>query len=55
MAYQSRKRNYKTRREKLNSNLQTMRTILTFFSIGLVVWLYMNRFELWAWLKTYLY
>ncbi|MDP4711017.1 MAG: hypothetical protein NWR67_10535 [Saprospiraceae bacterium] len=55
MGFQSRKRGYKSRRERLNSSLKSIRMILIFGSIALLVLIYKNRWDLWNWLKTYFY
>ncbi|MCB0584463.1 MAG: hypothetical protein KDD06_03940 [Phaeodactylibacter sp.] len=55
MGYQSRKRGYKSRREKFENTLRTTRVFLIFLSIGMVVWFFRNRYEFWGWLKTYIY
>ncbi len=55
MGYQSRKRNYRTPREKNAVALRNARIILLFIALALVVWGFKNRHEYWAWLKTYFY
>ncbi len=55
MGYQSRKRNYKSMRERYDHNARILRLILLFGLIALLVLTYKNRLEWWAWLKTYFY
>lgn len=55
MPYQSRIRNYKTRREKNQATWRTVQRILLFFGIGLFIWGFMHRVSLWNWLRTYFY
>jgi hypothetical protein len=55
MGFQSRKRGYKSRRERLHTSLKNIRLILVFGSIALAVLVYKNRWDLWSWLKTYFY
>ncbi len=55
MGYQSRKRGYKSRREKFQHTVRNTRIILIFLSIGLLVWMFRNRYEFWGWLQTYFY
>ncbi|MCB9295425.1 MAG: hypothetical protein H6559_20225 [Lewinellaceae bacterium] len=55
MGYQSRKRNYKSRREKFSETMRSTRVFLIFLTIGMAVWFFRNRYEFWGWLKTYIY
>ncbi|MFN7118130.1 MAG: hypothetical protein ACK4TA_15125 [Saprospiraceae bacterium] len=55
MSYQSRFRNYKTRREKNESTRRVTLRILLFLSIMLLLWMFINRVSLWDWVKTYFY
>lgn len=55
MGYQSRKRNYKSRRERLERDSRNIRRILLFSAIGLALYLFMTRYEWWGYLKTYFY
>ncbi len=55
MGYQSRRRNYKSRRERLAEHQRTIRLIFIFGAIALVVLLYKNRWSIWSWLQTYFY
>ncbi len=55
MGYQSRKRGYQSRREKIQETGRVLRIVLLFSSIGAALWLFMNRYELWGWMKTYIY
>lgn len=54
MGYKSRKR-HKSRREKFQDVLRNTRVIILFMFIALLLYAYMNRREIWAWLKTYWY
>ncbi len=47
MAYQSRKRNYVSRREKMAQHGRNIRLFLIFLVVGLVVLVYKNRHDLW--------
>jgi hypothetical protein len=55
MGYQSRKRNYKSRRERYHRDMRNIKIISIFFTLGLGVWMFMNRVSLWDWFKTYFY
>ncbi|MCB0637110.1 MAG: hypothetical protein KDC54_10860 [Lewinella sp.] len=55
MGYQSRKRNYRSPREKNAVARRNARVVLLFIAIALVVLVVKNRHDYWAWLKTYLY
>jgi hypothetical protein len=55
MGYQSRKIKYKSRRERYQQTTRNIRLITIFGSIALVVWVVKERYEIWAWLKTYFY
>ncbi len=52
MAYQSRKRNYKTRRERLDLHQRNIRLILIFAAIAAVVLIYKNRRDIWFYIET---
>lgn len=54
MGYKSRK-NYRSRRDKLENSLRNTRIIIIFALIALLIWLFMHRREYWAWLETYFY
>ena len=54
MGYKSRKR-HKSRREKFRDVLRNTRVIILFVFIALLLYAYMNRQGIWAWLKTYWY
>ena len=53
MAYQSRKRNYKNRRERLERDLRVWRLIAIFATIALVVWMFKNRYDIFNYLRTF--
>ena len=55
MGYQSRKRGYKSRREKFAETMRATRVFLFFLTLGMAVWVFRNRYEFWGWLKTYIY
>lgn len=55
MGYQSRKRGYKSRRDKFKETRRILRIFLIFFTIGMAFWFLQNRYEFWGWLKTYFY
>ena len=55
MGYQSRNRNYRTRRQKLEDNLRFWRVLGIFIAIGLVIYAIMERRDIWNWLKTFTY
>lgn len=55
MPYQSRIRNYKTRREKNEAIRRVTLRILMFVALGLAIWIYLNRVSLWDWIRTYFY
>ncbi len=53
MAYQSRKRSYLTPREKNARTWRNTKLTLLFALMAAAVWTFKNRYEYWAWLKTY--
>ncbi len=55
MGFQSRKRGFRSRREKLDTSLRNIRMAIIFGTIALAVLIYKNRWDLWNWLKTYFY
>jgi hypothetical protein len=55
MAYQSRRRQYKSRRERYEQNSRNLKVFFIFGVLGLAVYLFKIRYEFWAWLKTYFY
>jgi hypothetical protein len=55
MGYQSRKRNYQSRREKLKQHFRNYRMAFIFLMIALIVILYKNRWDIWNWIQTYFY
>jgi hypothetical protein len=54
MAYQSRKRNYKSKRENYADTTRYIKTTVVFILIALVVWVYKNRYDYWPELNTLL-
>jgi hypothetical protein len=55
MPYQSRIRNYRSRREKNEATKRTAQRIVLVALIALAIWIYFNRVRLWDWLETYFY
>ena len=55
MGYQSRKRQYLSRRERFQRDMRNIKVVLIFAAIGLAVYGYMNRWEWWGYLKTFFY
>ena len=55
MAYQSRKRIYTSRREKMHIIEKNFRIIFVFGIITVAILLFKYRYDLWNWLKTYFY
>lgn len=55
MGYQSRKRNYKSRRERNEATWKNFRTIILFALIAAVIIGFMNRVAIWDWLRYLFY
>ena len=55
MAYQSRKKGYKSRREKFQIVSRNTKVTLLFAGMALVVYIVMIRHDIWGWLKTFMY
>lgn len=55
MGYQSRKRQYKSRRERLERDVRNIRVTVLFVLIALGVLLFKTRYSWWTWLQTYFY
>lgn len=55
MAYKSRKRNYKSRRQRLQDHWRNFGVIIIFTLIALAILLYKNRVSIIDWIKTYFY
>ncbi len=55
MGYQSRKTKYRTPREKNEVTWRNTKLILLFATIAAAVWIFKDRHEYWAWIKTYFY
>jgi len=55
MAYQSRKRDYKTPREKNAIAWRNSKITILFILMALAVWVFKNRYEYWSYLETYFY
>lgn len=55
MAYQSRKRNYRTPREQNAVAWRNTKLAVLFALMAAAVWVIKNRHDYWAWIKTYFY
>ncbi len=55
MGYQSRKRNYRSRRERLQGHQRIGRVVFIFLLIGLALYLFFTRHAWWSYLETYFY
>lgn len=55
MGYKSRKRNYKSRRERNAIAGRNFRTILTFLLIALLIIIIKNRVAIWDWFRLLFY
>lgn len=55
MGYQSRKRKYVSRRERLQQHFRNYRTIFIFALIAIVVLIYKNRWAIWNYVQTFFY
>lgn len=55
MGYQSRKTKYRSPREKNAVTWRNTKLISLFLLLGALVWIFKNRYEYWAWIKTYFY
>ena len=55
MAYQNRQRKYRTPREKNAVTWRNTKLVVLFFTLATVVWVFKNRYDYWAWIKTYFY
>lgn len=55
MPYQSRIRNYRSRREKNEAAFRAVRRFVLITLIGIAIWVYFNRVSLWDWFQTYFY
>lgn len=53
MAYQNRKRNYKSKREKYEKSTRNIRTTIIFILIAIAVWVYKNRYDYWPEMNTW--
>ena len=53
MSYQSRRRNYRTPREKNARTWKHVRIFALFLLLAGAFWIYKERYAYWAWLKTY--
>lgn len=52
MIYQSRKRKYRSRRERNAKAWRDFRAVLLFLLIALIIWIWKDRYEWMAWWKT---
>jgi hypothetical protein len=55
MGFQSRKRNYKSIRERKKIHGRNIRVIFTFVAIASIIWIYRERFQIIDWIKTWFY
>lgn len=55
MAYQSRRRNYKSRRERLADSIRRVRLVFLFALIALGLYLFFNWRSIYDYLRTYTY
>lgn len=55
MAYKSRKRNYKSRRERIHEHWRNIRIMFIFGIIILAVLLFKNRISIWTYFQTFFY
>ncbi|MBR9919926.1 MAG: hypothetical protein GYB31_03745 [Bacteroidetes bacterium] len=55
MTYQSRRRNYKSRREKLKRSGQVVRLTTIFVVLFLLIFGWFKRVQIYDWLETYFY
>jgi ferric-dicitrate binding protein FerR (iron transport regulator) len=55
MAYQSRKRKYLSRRERLQRDWRNIGVLALFALLAALAWLVLNLRSILAWLKTYTY
>ena len=52
---QTRKRNYRSRRERFRTVYRNTKIFIIFALIFLAVWIFKARHELWNWYSTYFY
>ncbi|MCB0618174.1 MAG: hypothetical protein KDC43_20515 [Saprospiraceae bacterium] len=55
MPYQSRKRNYRSRRERTQRSTRNFKVVMVFALLGSAVWIFKIRYDLWSYIKTYFY
>lgn len=55
MGYQSRNTKYRSPREKNEVAFRNAKLIVLFSVLAIIVWIFKNRYEYWAWIKTYFY
>ena len=55
MGYQSRKRHYRSRRERYAHHMRLAGVLLVFAMLALALFLFFRRHEWWPYLKTYFY
>lgn len=55
MGYQSRKRNYKSRRERLQEHGRNFRIIAIFIVLAIAVLLFRSRYDIYYYLETFFY
>ena len=55
MGYQSRKRNYKSRRERNAIAWRNLRTVFIFLLIAVIILVIKNRIAIWDWFRMFFY
>ncbi|MEM1217304.1 MAG: hypothetical protein AAGH79_00255 [Bacteroidota bacterium] len=55
MAYQSRRRNYTSRRERLANSIRKARIVILFAFIAIALYLFFNWRSIYDYLRTYTY
>jgi len=55
MAYKSRKRNFKSNRERFHEHWRNFGTLIIFGLIAMAVLIFKNRVSIIDWIKTYFY
>jgi hypothetical protein len=55
MVYQSRRRNYKSRRDKMKRSGQVVRLTSIFAGVFLLIYVWFNRVRIFDWVETFFY
>jgi len=53
MAYQNRKRNYKTAQERYRRDKRNVKVTVFFVLLAVLVFIFFNRQDIWDYLRTY--